>query len=188
MKIFDFQDYMEELRNDPIKSCIIERYEKFVEPLHGKEITELLFYKEYYSKIKVLPYKIPDLLEDSFDWDLLAKLVIGSFSSVYNYETGSDSADLPELVIYVSSGDTKVSKTVSELWSFQIDKLFKIYTEEAANLQALKEEDDTEKTSIEMERLFRLKAWNKIYGKAVLTLFNPIGSAIKSELEKYIES
>jgi len=48
-------------------------------------------------------------------------------------------------------------KTVSELRSFQILRLYEIYLEEQMNLHALKAEDENEKNTIDQEREMRLK-------------------------------
>jgi hypothetical protein len=48
-------------------------------------------------------------------------------------------------------------KKVSELRSFQIQRLYEIYVEEQLNLQILKHEDENEKNAIEQERIMRLK-------------------------------
>lgn len=64
---------------------------------------------------------------------------------------------LQDLVISVKSGDQSVVKKVSELWSFQIDKLYKIYIEEQMNLQVLMKEDEKEQTVIMGQRTARLQ-------------------------------
>ena len=82
---------------------------------------------------------------------------MGSFSSDYELKTESEKE--PELYIAVKSWDQSVVKKVSELWSFQIQRLYEIYIEEQINLQVLKAEDQdgVEKNSIEQERLMRQK-------------------------------
>ena len=53
-------------------------------------------------------------------------------------------------------------KTVSELRSFQILRLYEIYIEEQMNLHALKAEDENEKNTIDQEREMRLKRWEAV--------------------------
>jgi hypothetical protein len=60
------------------------------------------------------------------------------------------------LYIAVKSGDQSIVKKVSELWSFQIQRLYEIYIEEQLNLEILRQ-DSEEKTPIESERLMRQK-------------------------------
>jgi tRNA A37 N6-isopentenylltransferase MiaA len=107
------------------------------------------------TNFKATKFLIPDELEKDFDWDLLQQLVLGSFSSDYELKTEKDQN--PELYIAVKSGDQSVVKKVSELRSFQIQRLYEIYVEEQLNLQILKNEDENEKNAIEQERIMRLK-------------------------------
>jgi hypothetical protein len=69
-----------------------------------------------------------------------------------------------ELYIAVKSWDQSIVKTVSELWSFQILRLYEIYIEEQMNLQILmnEEEEDWEKEALISERQVRLKKWNAV--------------------------
>lgn len=135
--LFDFQDFIDELRSDEKKKKTIEDYEKHV--LKGKKIKgdvrDQVWYKEYLSKFKPVPkYKVPEELEDDFDWDLLFQLVAGSFSSKYDW---SYEDSVPDLLIHVENdeGTRQITKTASELWSFQILRLFEIYCEEQINLE-----------------------------------------------------
>jgi HD superfamily phosphohydrolase len=116
-----------------------------------------------------MKYLTPDELKDDFDWDLLLQLVISSFSSDYELKAkdtdkkNEDNNDeLRDLYIAVKSGDQSVVKTVSELWSFQILRLYEIYIEEQMNLHALMSEDEKEKTAIQAEREMRLKKWEAV--------------------------
>ena len=67
-----------------------------------------------------------------------------------------------ELYIAVKSGDQSVVKTVSELRSFQMLRLYEIYVEEQMNLQILKKEDESEQGAIDAERAMRLKKWSAV--------------------------
>ncbi|MEI8252342.1 MAG: hypothetical protein WCG25_00995 [bacterium] len=53
-------------------------------------------------------------------------------------------------------------KTVSELWSFQVLRLYEIYVEEQMNLHALKAEDENEKNAIDQERSMRINRWKAV--------------------------
>ena len=109
------------------------------------------------------PYLTPEDLDYDFDWDVLQKLVIGSFSSDYELKQ-QDKDEWFELYIAVKSWDQSIVKTVSELWSFQILRLYEIYIEEQMNLQILmnEEEEDWEKEALISERQVRLKKWNAV--------------------------
>lgn len=80
--LFDFQAFIEELREKPEKKQIVEKYEKLFGPIQG-EIKDQIRYKEYLSKFLPMEYKAPEELKNDFDWDLLQQLVVGSFSSDY---------------------------------------------------------------------------------------------------------
>ncbi len=98
---------------------------------------------------------------DDFDWRLLQQLVTASFSSDYELKFDSEKGG-HELFIAVKSGDQSVVKTVSELRSFQMLRLYEIYVEEQMNLQILKKEDENEQGAIEAEREMRLKKWEAV--------------------------
>ena len=53
-------------------------------------------------------------------------------------------------------------KTVSELRSFQILRLYEIYIEEQMNLHALKKEDESEQAAIDGEREAKITRRNAI--------------------------
>lgn len=91
----------------------------------------------------------------------MEQLVIGSFSSDYELKKEEGKKE-KELYIAVKSGEQSVVKTVSELRSFQILRLYEIYIEEQMNLHSLKAEDENEKNTIDQEREMRLKRWNAV--------------------------
>lgn len=153
--LFDFQAFIEELREKPEKKQIVEKYETLFWPVQG-DIKDQLRYTEYLTKFEPLPYETPEELKNDFDRDLLQQLVIGSFSSDYELKKEENKKE-KELYIAVKSGEQSVVKTVSELRSFQILRLYEIYIEEQMNLHALKAEDENEKNTIDQEREMRLK-------------------------------
>ncbi|MDR0649968.1 MAG: hypothetical protein LBG59_00740 [Candidatus Peribacteria bacterium] len=120
-----------------------------------------LWFTEYLAKFSVQPYLTPEELEDDFDWDMLQKLVLGSFSSDYELKKDEKKKGF-DLFIAVKSGDQSVVKTVSELWSFQILRLYEIYIEEQINLHILMHENEEEKNALTAEREMRLKKWNAV--------------------------
>ncbi|MEI7919295.1 MAG: hypothetical protein WCH65_03695 [bacterium] len=91
----------------------------------------------------------------------MEQLVIGSFSSDYELKK-EEGKENKELYIAVKSGEQSVVKTVSELRSFQILRLYEIYIEEQMNLHSLKAEDENEKNTIDQEREMRLKRWEAV--------------------------
>jgi len=158
--LFDFQAFIEELREKPEKKQIVEKYESLFGTIQG-DIKDQIWYTEYLTKFEAMPYEIPEELKNDFDWDLLEQLVVWSFSSDYELKKEEKKKD-KELYIAVKSGDQSVVKTVSELRSFQILRLYEIYIEEQMNLHALKAEDENEKNTIDQEREMRLKRWEAV--------------------------
>ena len=158
--LFDFQAFVEELREKPEKKQIVEKYESLIWPIKWW-IKDQIWYTEYLSKFNPLAYNLPEELKDDFDRELLQQLVIGSFSSDYELKKESWKKE-KELYIAVKSWDQSVVKTVSELRSFQILRLYEIYIEEQMNLHALKAENDEEKTAIQQEREMRIKRWEAV--------------------------
>lgn len=158
--LFNFQSFIDEMREKEDKKEIIEKYESLYGPIQW-DIEDQLWYKEYLTKFEFVPFLTPDELGDDFDWNLLEKLVSGSFSSDYELKLDNEKGDY-ELYIAVKSGDQSVVKTVSELWSFQMLRLYEIYMEEQMNLQILKKEDESEQGAIDAEREMRLKKWDAV--------------------------
>ena len=152
--LFDFIAFINELRDNNEKKETIEKYEKLVGPIEGG-VKDQVWFVEYLANFKPTKYLVPEELEKDFDRDLLQQLVLGSFSSDYELKVEKDKQS--ELYIAVKSWDQSVVKKVSELWSFQIQRLYEIYIEEQINLQVLKAEDENEKNAIEQERLMRQK-------------------------------
>lgn len=160
--LFDFPAFIDELREKEDKKEIVEKYEKLFWKIQW-DIKDQIWYADYLSKFPMQAYLTPEDLDDDFDWDILEKLVIGSFSS--DYELKQDDKDgWWELYIAVKSWDQSIVKTVSELWSFQILRLYEIYIEEQMNLQILMKEDgeEWEREALIAEREVRLKKWNAV--------------------------
>jgi len=158
--LFNFQKFVNELRENPEKKEVVEKYEKFFGPITG-DLKDQWFYKEYVSTFSALDYLKPEELENDFDWILLMEMVASSFSSDGLLEV-VEGKDLPEFVISVQSGDQVVVKKVSELRWFQILRLYEIYTEEQMNLQVLIAEDEKEKAAIEAQRTARFNRWKLV--------------------------
>lgn len=158
--LFDFPAFIEELREKEDKKEIVEKYEKYFWKIQW-DIKDQIWYTDYLSQFPMQQYLTPEDLDNDFDWDILQKLVIGSFSS--DYELKQDNKDgWWELYIAVKSWDQSIVKTVSELRSFQILRLYEIYIEEQMNLQILMNEEEWEKDALMSERQVRLKKWNAV--------------------------
>ncbi len=155
--LFDFTSFIQELRENTEKKEIVTKYEKNFGAIAGG-IKDQTWFTEYLVQFKATKFLVPDELEKDFDRDLLQQLVLWSFSSDYELKLESKDTDaLSELYIAVKSWDQSVVKKISELRSFQVQRLYEIYIEEQLNLHILKAEDENEKNAIEQERIMRLK-------------------------------
>lgn len=158
--LFDFQAFVAELREKEDKKQIVEKYETLFGEIKWW-IYDQAWYTEYLSLFPSLNYISPEELKDDFDWELLQRLVVGSFSSDYEIKDDKNKG-WKELYIAVKSWDQSVVKTVSELRSFQVLRLYEIYVEEQMNLHALKAEDENEKNAIDQERWMRINRWKAV--------------------------
>lgn len=157
--LFNFQAFVAEMREKEDKKEIVEKYEKWFGPIQG-EIKDQQWYKEYLINFMNHPFKVPEELQEEFDWKLLLQLVGGSFSSecMFEKESQEEGAEW-ELTISVKSWDQSVVKKVSELWSFQIMRLYEIYVEEQMNLHILIKEEEKDAEAILGQRHLRLERW-----------------------------
>lgn len=160
--LFDFKSYIEELRENAEKKEVVEKYEKLFWPIQW-EIQDQIWFKEYVSRFRSLEYLVPEELKEDFDWVLLMQLVASSLSSEW-FLNVDEWKELPEFTISVQSWDQVVIKKVSELWGFQILRLYEIYLEEQMNLQILMAEDEKEKEAIESQREAKFNRWELLLG------------------------
>lgn len=165
--LFDFQKFVNDLRENEEKKEVIEKFEKHFWSISWT-IKDQNRYTTYIYKFTPVAYDVPEELKNDFDRDLLMQMVAGSFSSEWLLDSVEDK-DLPEFVISVQSGDQVVVKKVSELRWFQILRLYEIYIEEQMNLQILiaeddaqkeKEEEKNEKNAIVAQRAAREHRWS----------------------------
>lgn len=80
--LFDFQAFIEELREKEDKKQIVEKYESLFGTIQG-DLKDQPWYTDYLAKFTPQQYLTPEELENDFDRDILQKLVLGSFSSDY---------------------------------------------------------------------------------------------------------
>jgi len=158
--LFDFNAFIWELRENSEKKEIIEKYESALWEIAGW-LKEQIRYRDYLSTFSPRKYLVPDELQNDFDRDLLQQLVLWSFSSDYELKA-AEWQEIPELYIAVKSWDQSIVKKVSELRSFQIQRLYEIYVEEQINLEILRQWSEDEKKAIEQERIMRQKRWQAI--------------------------
>ena len=163
---FRFQELLEDFKTDSSKKEVIEKYEKLVEPLDGKSIEDTVFFRNYLSRFKlpsIYPwYQVPEGIKDDFDWNLLARLVIGSLSSeVKLVFPHPELQELPRFGIEVEFSGTGVKRYIDELFIFQVHRLFYIYIDELMQFEILRREDLYEMLIIDEKRQKRIDLWNK---------------------------
>ena len=162
---FDFQLFVERLREDENKCDIIEPFEENFGSLKDRVYTDLPFYKEYLAKIEMdesltKRIRVPEELIGCYDYNLLLKLVVCSFSSDYDF-VYEDDTDTIKFMIMVENEKQNITKQLDELWSFQIVRLFEIYLEEQIKLANIRKESEVDEITIGMMRRLRLETFKQ---------------------------
>ena len=163
-EMFNFQNIIAELKE---KHDGEEKFEKFIEGFDENSVIEdMSFYKDYLSKFDVerafdgfnLTAVENDLLSKD-DMFLLSRLILASFSSSYDilYDKQSNSIDFS---VSVTSGEQSITKKISEIWSFQIMRLFDIYVNEQIEL-SIEDYDLEELEDLKEQRKIRLIVFEK---------------------------
>ena len=146
--LYCYSDHIKDLAKDPQKKKELEKYILYYGRQDNLDIYDTTFFKEYLDKFEI-PFFLayPEDLDGDFDWNLLVKMVAGSFSSEYDLMLDEEWKDNPKgvprvhIYITVKSGEQTITKDIEELWSFQIIRLFEIYAEEQINLFSLMAEE-----------------------------------------------
>lgn len=172
--LFQFDSFIKEALESEKNHDSIVNYGKVYESLEDTALEDTTFFKDYLSKFDISCFEIkpPEDLEDDFDYELLVRLIVASFSSDYVLsldETWKDnpnvSADpITNVSVFVKTDSGKQHKDLQELWSFQILRLFEIYLIEQIGLATLyaeeKEEEDEEIASgVPEARQLRLRTY-----------------------------
>lgn len=163
-ELFDFQSIITQLKE---KHDGEEKFKKFIEGLNEHStIEDTTFYKEYLSKFEVERAfddfnltDVEDVLLSKDDLFMLFRLIVASFSSSYDilYDKQSKTIDLS---ISVKSSEQFITKKISELWSFQIMKMFDIYVNEQIEL-SIEDYDPEELEEFKDQRKIRLMIFKK---------------------------
>ena len=176
--LFDFDAFINELRANDKKRKTIDSYESYYGTIYP-DLRKQVWYANYVKAFEDLYPKegviVPDDLEDDFDWKALFALVTASFSSSFRFEKNEEDPSGPlTLWIKVSSKSDDsnevltIEKSLDELWSFQIIRLYEIYIEEQISLQITQAEepetDDLQKERNEHLALLK-KALKKVNGE-----------------------
>lgn len=154
---YDFEGFIRELRQDPEEGKVITEYEAHYGPIAVEDITRQKWYEDYLAFFQPVSFEVPEELGEAYDWELLQRLLAGSFSAIGDFEIKNGKVDL---VVFVETNEQRISKSISSLWSFQVERLFEIWIKEQMNLQVLVASDQKERDAILPVRNKRLEAWN----------------------------
>ncbi|MFZ4520230.1 MAG: hypothetical protein ACOYNC_00915 [Bacteroidales bacterium] len=160
--LFDLPGYLKELKLSPEKEELVKNYESLVQPFKKiRKFRDFPFYDPYLAKFLVVPYLVPEDCSDMFDWELLFRLMGCSLANEIDFEW-IHSKGLPEMLIHVASSDkegkaVEITNKVSELMSFQVLRLFEIYTEEMMVYEMLLREAESEEMLLTIEKIAQLK-------------------------------
>lgn len=143
---FSFPEIIDSIRNDDKKGDSIRRYEELAGPIKD-DVRENQFYQKHLARFKISALLnlgkvcFPDCMEDEKDEvkDLLIRLIVASHSSEYSFKKNGDEI---QVNITVKSGDQSVTKSLDELWSFQVFRLFEVYVDEQISLANLELEEE----------------------------------------------
>jgi hypothetical protein len=146
--LFSFPLFIEESRSNPAYSEAVVKYEKYFGPFTTLKNTKFYQYiRQFKIPSELLDHlRVPEGLEDDFNYKLLLKMVAGSFSSFGQYNITEDNQI--DFLISVTSGDNTVVKSLFDLWGLQIFKLYEIYISELINFTVMMHEDWAERKNI----------------------------------------
>lgn len=168
MNLFNFKNYFNDLKSNTSKVDIVDNYiQQFGEPNCIEDCVFIDYLNQFEISRKDFSYMVPDELKDDFDWDLLARLAMASFSSDYEFVHTEKGWDLR---ITVFAADQKIVKNISELWSFQVLRLYEIYIEEQLNLAFLYSTSEVERDSIQSVRDKKIAQFNDTFKEVDRTL------------------
>ncbi len=129
-------------------------------------LKDLPFYKEYlrFFDINGLIIQKPLFIE-TFDLDLLIKLIVASHSSTYDFTLAKDGNI--RLVIYVNIASKSAKKYFDDLDVLQIARMYSIYLDELINLENLQYDKDVEKDILLARRRELLESFYEKKAKAL---------------------
>ncbi len=162
---FDFKEFLQEPDKELSETMV--QYEKYtgIDLTKVDWIESLPFYRDYLAHFDTddLQIKGPGFFEYEFDYDLLFRLIAGSFSSGWNFEYHDGS--LPRLAIRVSANNKEVNKYLDDLWGFQIARMYEIYIKEQLNLEVVMYENVRERDIVVDQRRRVLEMYDERMAK-----------------------
>lgn len=165
-ELFDFEEVINFIRRKNEKEDGKDALLKLIEDIPaGSSIEDLPLYRDYLARFDVehafdgIELMPPDIGTKA-DLDLLQRFICASFSSTYDL-TYYEERQKYIMAINVTSKnkdgeEVSITKTLDELWSFQLYRLYEIYLEEMLALEVDRNEDDDYKECIDDEREAKL--------------------------------
>ncbi len=132
----DLMQLFNAMRRDPLKRQIVEKYEHYCGPFKPY-LEQNLFYTEYLSEFKTIPYEIPEGLP-GFDYQLFMQCCLGNYTAkAWLSFPNDDFSELPELNMYVESERENKHVLISHLFSFQVLNIMDVFIIEQIQFQTL---------------------------------------------------
>lgn len=166
--LFDYKELINLLRENETYSDLIKGYDEYCGSDDFSDVSESPFYRGYLSGFDInLKYFAQNFFEDSFNWDLLFRLIFGSFSCSFrldfsnNWKNNTDEELEAEVIINVYGG-AEPEKCLSDLDGHQILTMFQILIAEQIALYVVMQKDNldlSEKDDIEAQRKIHLKQY-----------------------------
>ena len=157
--IFDYHQFVLELRRNLDKENCVQDYEKHVSPLGQQSYLEETWYKELVERFPpIVDFKKPPDLIDHFDWGLLVQLGASSLSAELILE--NIKGDI-HISIRVESKDETVENKLIDLWGFQIKRIIEIWIKENINYCSIGHNDEKERLGIYGAKKKKYKLWKK---------------------------
>lgn len=152
---FSFENFISNLEMIDGKTEIIKKYKD----IFGicPDVRNCDWYTDYVKKFQLgtIQFNCGNQSLDTYDYNLLSELVFASLSNDFSFKIENG---LFEVYISIDNDDLKVTRKISELYSFQIIRLLEIYIEEQITLSVLSYENVSERKEIldAREKRFRL--------------------------------
>lgn len=151
-RIFNYDSFVKKYSKDEEKGDYIKSYDEMIHIGTGSTIEDHPFYRDYLSKFNTSFELVTpeDVVMSPQEWDLLTRLIMGSFSSSYILMIDDEWKKNPtdeikvRIRVLTKSGDNYVARFVDELFSFQIKRLFEIYVCEQIELLMLQKKRERE--------------------------------------------
>jgi hypothetical protein len=162
--IYNLLEHKQALLQDEDNHETITNFEHYYGKLPA-EVEELQVFESYLSKFE-FDYdilNIPQDLANDFNCELLLQLALGSFGTEVDFVLADNNKI--DVIFKVSTIEACISKKLTELWSFQVSRLFEIFVTELLNLEYLAASDAREMEAIYAKRSIKLSAFTKMVDK-----------------------